>query len=80
VDLQERELIKLASLSSALATALQRHDVASRAARLSAESGITVFRIAFADWVKGDPGLALSEYIRSSAAELAELTADTIPE
>lgn len=77
VDLQERELIKLASLSAALAATLQRHGIERRAARLSAESGITVFHIAFADWVSGDTGKSLSEFIRSSAAELAVLATAT---
>ena len=50
-ELQERELIKLASLASALADALRRRGVAEPAASLAAEAGIAVFRIAFERWI-----------------------------
>ncbi|MGH2894693.1 MAG: TetR family transcriptional regulator, partial [Solirubrobacteraceae bacterium] len=42
-ELQERELIKLASLAAALADALRRRGVTEPAASLSAEAGIAVF-------------------------------------
>ena len=51
-ELQERELIKLASLASAIADALRRRGVADPAASLAAEAGIAVFRIAFERWIK----------------------------
>ncbi len=51
--LQERELIKLASLASALTGALRRRGVADPAASLTAEAGIAVFKIAFERWVSG---------------------------
>ncbi len=50
-ELQERELIKLASLASALADALRRRGVDDPAASLTAEAGIAVFKIAFERWV-----------------------------
>lgn len=43
-ELQERELIKLASLASALAEALRRRGVKDPAAPLAAEAGIAVFK------------------------------------
>jgi hypothetical protein len=49
--LQERELIKLASLAGAVAEALRLHGVDDPAAILTAEAGITVFRVAFERWV-----------------------------
>src|SRR4030081_285282 len=49
-ELQERELIKLASLSAALADTLRRRGVRDPAASLAAEAGIAVFRIAFEPW------------------------------
>ena len=52
-ELRERELIKLASLASALADALRRRGVKDPAATLSAEAGIAVFRVAFERWVDG---------------------------
>ncbi len=46
-ELQERELIKLASLASALAEALRRRGVNDPATSLTAEAGIAVFKVAF---------------------------------
>src|SRR6266568_4402315 len=50
-DLQERELIKLASLASALADALRRRGVADSAASLAGQVGIAVFHVSFARWI-----------------------------
>ena len=52
-ELRERELIKLASLSAALAEALRERGVADPAASLAAEIGIAVFKIAFERWIDG---------------------------
>jgi hypothetical protein len=49
-ELQERELIKLASLASAMADTLRRRGVTDPAASLTAEAGIAVFKIAFQRW------------------------------
>ena len=51
-ELRERELIKLASLASAIADTLRRRGVTDPAASLSAEAGIAVFKIAFERWVQ----------------------------
>src|SRR6201995_5420742 len=45
-ELQERELIKLASLAAALADALGRRGVAEPTASLTAQAGIAVFHVA----------------------------------
>jgi hypothetical protein len=50
-ELHERELIKLARLSAALAEALRARGFGEPDASLLAESGIAVFRVAFAQWV-----------------------------
>jgi AcrR family transcriptional regulator len=50
-DLHERELIKMASLASAIAEALQRRGVSEPAASLAAEAGIAIFRVTFERWV-----------------------------
>ena len=47
VELQERELIKLATLASALADALRQRGVTDPAASLAAETGISLFKVAF---------------------------------
>src|SRR5580765_7556799 len=50
-ELQERELIKLATLSAALAETLRRRGVTEPAASLTAEAGIAVFKVAFERWI-----------------------------
>jgi AcrR family transcriptional regulator len=74
-ELQERELIKLASLASAIAATLRRRGVAEPAASLSAEAGIAVFRIAFERWVDETNQQDLSRVIRDSLDELKTVTA-----
>jgi AcrR family transcriptional regulator len=72
-ELQERELIKLATLAAALADALRRRGVADPAAALTAETGIAVFKVAFERWV--DPGATrtLPQVMRASFADLKTL-------
>ncbi|MEV4130018.1 helix-turn-helix domain-containing protein [Nocardia sp. NPDC049707] len=73
-ELQERELIKLATLATALAEALRGRGVIDPAASLAAEAGIAVFKIAFESWV-GDSGKhTLSQLIRESVDELKLVT------
>ena len=75
VDLQERELIKLASLASALAGTLRQRGVRDPAASLAAEAGIAVFRIAFELWVSEASQADLPQLIRESFDELKAVTA-----
>jgi AcrR family transcriptional regulator len=74
-ELQERELIKLASLSSALAEALRRRGVTDPAASLTAEAGVAVFRIAFGRWISDADQRDLQYFMRESLAELKAVTA-----
>jgi len=53
-ELQERELIKLASLATSLGEALRRRGVPDTAAELAAETGVAVLRIAVTRWIEGD--------------------------
>jgi AcrR family transcriptional regulator len=74
-DLRERELIKMATLSAALAQALRERGVGEPDASLAAEAGIAVFRIAFAQWV-GDPGRrCYRDIAEESLGRLRALTA-----
>ena len=75
--LQERELIKLASLASALADALRRRGVTDPAASLTAEAGIAVFKIAFEHWISETSPPGLPQLIRESLDELKAVTAGT---
>ncbi len=74
-ELQERELIKLASLASAMAEVLRRRGVKEPAASLTAEAGIAVFRIAFEHWVNETGQRDLPQHIRESLEELKAVTA-----
>jgi AcrR family transcriptional regulator len=72
-ELQERELIKLASLSEALAGALRARGVGDAAASLTAEVGIAVFKTAFERWIEASGEFAAM--VRESVGELKTLTA-----
>lgn len=74
-ELQERELIKLAALASALAEALRQRGVTEPAASLAAEAGIAVFRIAFARWIEETNQRDLAQLIRESLDALKAVTA-----
>ncbi len=69
-ELQERERIKLASLAEAVAQALRIRGVGDPAAILAAETGITVFRVAFERWVEPASEQTLNELIHDSLHEL----------
>ncbi len=73
-ELQERELIKLATLAAALADALRRRGVADPAATLTAEAGIAVFRVAFESWVDAGNSRDFSQLIRAWLDELKAVT------
>jgi AcrR family transcriptional regulator len=74
-ELQERELIKLAALSAALANTLRLRGVKDPAASLTAEAGIAVFKVAFERWVKDTHQQDLAQLIRESLDELKAVTA-----
>jgi AcrR family transcriptional regulator len=74
-ELQERELIKLATLSAALAEGLRRRGVTDPAASLAAETGIAVFRIAIERWQNDAAQRDLLELMRESLDALKAMTA-----
>ena len=74
-ELQERELIKLASLSAALAGALRERGVAEPAASLAAQAGTAVFKIAFERWIDGPGEPDMMRLTRESLEELKAVTA-----
>ncbi|SMG51433.1 TetR family transcriptional regulator [Paraburkholderia susongensis] len=75
-DLRERELIKLARLSAALAQALRERGVGEPDASLAAEAGIAVFRVAFAQWVGEDERRSYGGIVQESLARLRTLVAN----
>jgi AcrR family transcriptional regulator len=74
-ELQERELIKLATLAAALADELRRRGVKEPAASLAGEAGIAVFRIAFERWVDTANKRDFTQLIHDSLDELKAVTA-----
>jgi AcrR family transcriptional regulator len=74
-ELQERELIKLATLAAAMAAALRERGVREPAASLAAEAGVAVFRIAFERWTDGGCHPDLAKLIRESLDDLKAVTA-----
>jgi AcrR family transcriptional regulator len=72
-ELQERELIKLAGLTRALADALRRRGIPDPVAGLAAETGIAVFRITFERWVTDPAERPWGEHLHEALAELGEL-------
>jgi AcrR family transcriptional regulator len=73
-QLQERELIKLATLSAALAEVLRERGVEEAAATLTGEYAIAVFKAAFVRWIDDGDRHELTHLIRASLEELRMLT------
>lgn len=74
-ELRERELIKLASISAALADTLRRRGLAGPAASLTAEVGVAVFKVGFELWIAASEERELSQLMRESLDELKAVTA-----
>ncbi len=71
-DLQERELMKFASVSSALAHALVRRGEGSTTASLAALTGVAAFRVAFDRWILDTEVRGLSELVGASFPQLRD--------
>lgn len=74
-ELRERELIKLASMSTALAGALRGRGVAEPVASLTAEAGVAVFKVGFELWIAPAEQRELSQVMRESLDALKSATA-----
>jgi AcrR family transcriptional regulator len=74
-ELQERELIKLQRLAASIKAALVQRGVPLDAAILAAQTGVTVFHVAFARWVAQDDPAAFRRLIDESLDQLREVTA-----
>jgi AcrR family transcriptional regulator len=73
-ELMERELIKMATLSAALADGLRKRGVAEPDASLAAQSGIVVLQVAFGRWVAGVGEEDLGRAMRASLKRLRTVT------
>jgi AcrR family transcriptional regulator len=72
--LQERELHKLAGLATTVAGAMRARGIGEPAAILAAESGATVFGIAFAQWIREGERRSLADIASDVLQELLNLT------
>lgn len=78
-ELRERELIKLASLATALTETLRGRGVPEPAASLTAETGVAVFKVAFERWITADETRPLVQLARDSLKELRAVAMGDLP-
>ena len=74
--LRERQLIKLASMSTALVAALMRRGVDPHSAQLAADMGMSVSRLAAERWVADDT-IPFAEHFARSAEQLRRIAAES---
>lgn len=73
-SLHERERLKMTALSTAIAAALRERGVPEPHATLAAESGVTVFGVAFRQWLEPGETQSLAAIERAVLAELRLVT------
>jgi AcrR family transcriptional regulator len=74
-ELQERELIKFASLSAKLTDVLRRRGVEDPAASLAAHLGLAVFSVAFARWLDAKNDRDFPQVVRDTLGEMRAIAA-----
>ena len=72
--LQERELLKMASLAEGIAAALQARGVDEARAVLAAETGVTVFTVSYRRWMAEGEGRSLAVVEADTLRDLRALT------
>jgi hypothetical protein len=73
---RERELLKLSALAESLTAALRSRGADPATAALAAQTGMAVFRTAFAAWIAEGEQRPFAEIQQSMLARLRDLTAD----
>lgn len=76
-DLQERDMIKRASLTGALAQGLRQRGVDEPAASIAADMGIGVFYVGFGRWLDAPEERDFAEVVRDGFAQLKAVAAGT---
>lgn len=74
-ELQERELIKAASLAAAMTRALRARGFTDTAAAIAALTGTTIMHIAFEHWVADPDQAPFAAIAKDALAQLRELAA-----
>ena len=72
-ELHEREMAKMSRLATAVRATLHSRGVEDPAASVAAESGIALFRVAFARWVEEHNTTSLGDLITAARRQLCEL-------
>ncbi|MDR6972106.1 TetR family transcriptional regulator [Leifsonia shinshuensis] len=72
-SLQERELLKLSTVGSAAARALQDRGVDPVEASIAAQAALAAFHLAFERWVSSDEPLDLPALVRDGIARIRAL-------
>ena len=73
-ELQERELIKLQALSTALADTLRTREVGDPTAGLVAEVAVALFKTSFEAWVSPENSRTLTQVLDESLKELRSIS------
>jgi hypothetical protein len=68
--LQERELLKFASLAEAIALAIQQHHIEPTKAAIAAQAAVAIFSLSFTIWITDGEQRSLNEIQRATIAEL----------
>lgn len=77
--LRERELLKMASLTTAIAAELRARGTPDPAATLAAETGVTVFKVAFEQWIADGEDRPLGDIERQVMREMAAIASGMAP-
>jgi AcrR family transcriptional regulator len=76
-ELHERELIKFAKMSAAIAEGLRARGVDDQTASIAAETGLLMLKVGFARWIKSSGNTSLSAYMKEALNDLVEVVAAT---
>ena len=77
-DLQEREMIKVATLTSAIGDALRHRKVRLPAANLTAQAGMAIFKTAFDSWIRAERPLTFPALMYETLNELRSAVSPAI--
>jgi AcrR family transcriptional regulator len=77
-QLLERELRKMSTLAAALTSALRERGIPEPTASLAAQSGVTVFRVTFAQWIAPGSKRPFADIEREVFGELSTLAGSAL--
>jgi AcrR family transcriptional regulator len=69
-ELQERELVKMLSVTAALTEVLEKRGASATAATLAAETGGAIMRVGFEQWARDTKARSLTFHLRAARRQL----------